>query len=590
MQDGWQQEPAASMGRGWDCGRRVRCVGVAEPRHNHCAVMADFYTSRRSAVRCLHGCVASSQPLASAIGLRVLRQGGNAADAAVAVAAALNVTEPCSTGIGGDCFCLFYDAASKSVRALNGSGRAPAALTLDAVRAAGIDGAKLPADHAFTVTVPGAAAGWVDTIEKFGTMKLADVLQPAIELAEDGFPVQSVAAEHWARGTPKLKKDGNPHGGDMLMDDGEAPHAGDVMRMPHLAATFRKLAEHGRAGFYEGEVAQAIVDIVAANGGVLSLDDLKAHKSTFEDPIHVRYKDVDVWECAPSGQGIVALMALNMLDEYDLHSLGHNSVAYLHILIEALRLAFADAEKYVADPAMATVPVDTLLSKEYAKERAQAISLRKAMDDAEAGSPFASSDTVYFSVVDAQGNACSFINSNFMGFGTGLVPKGCGFTLQNRGANFVLESGHANCIAPGKRPYHTIIPAMATRNGELLSSFGVMGGFMQPQGHVQVLLNMLHFGMDAQAALDAPRFCIGSGHTGTSGGVAFEEGIPMQILDGLRELGHVVEGPVAGVHRSLFGRGQIIWRQQVRSRGRDDAESILVAGSDPRADGCAMGW
>lgn len=551
--------------------------------------METTWASRRSPVYSLHGACASSQPLASSAGAKILCEGGNAADACVAIAAVLNLTEPCSTGIGGDAFCLFYDAATKKVSGLNGSGRSPAALNLATLKAEGIGGDSLPLFHAHTVTVPGAAAAWADTITRFGKLSLPSVLAPAIKMARNGFPVHPVAAHGWQRGAHLLQNPANKHGGDMLMPNGEAPSSGDVMINPNLANTFERLAKQGKDGFYRGEVAKAIVETVQEHGGVMTLEDLEAHidcdsgPTTDVTPISVDYCGVTVHEIPPNGQGLTALIALNILSELeeDLADLGHNSAEYLHLLIEALRLAFADTNYYVCDLEKTSIPLEGLLSREYAKTRAALIDRSRAVVDPVKGSPVASSDTVQFTVVDKDGNACSFINSNYCGFGTGLIPVGCGFTLQNRGANFSLVEGHPNCLEGRKRPYHTIIPGMATKDGELFCSFGVMGGFMQPQGHVQVLANMIHFGMDPQQALDAPRFCIGPGHSGASGNVSLEKGIPAEVADSLKFLGHTVTQGVAGHERALFGRGQII--KQERRQGR----KVTVSGSDPRADGCA---
>lgn len=412
-----------------------------------------------------------------------------------------------STGIGGDCFCLYYDAVTKQVTGINGSGCSPAGLTLERVRADGVTGEKLPQLHAHTVTVPGAAAGWVDTVERHGTLSLSEVLQPAIDLAEQGFPVHSTAAHFWEAGSDKLRASENPHGADMLMADGSAPREGDVMEMPMLAQTFRRLAAKGRDGFYRGEVAEAIVAAVRQRGGVLTMEDLAEHCSRFDDPIHVSYRGTDIWEIPPNGQGLTALMALNILEEFDVAALGHNSAAYLHTLIEALRLSFADTLWHVADPEQNPAPLDALLSKEYARSRAALIQPDRAAADVVRGSPLHSSDTVYFCVVDGKGNACSFINSNYMGFGTGIVPKGCGFTLQNRGANFDLTPGHPNVLAPRKRPYHTIIPGMATRDGELYAAFGVMGGFMQVGRSRNVALGVNHLRFNFHTASAGSTTC-----------------------------------------------------------------------------------
>ncbi len=534
-----------------------------------------YFNSYRSPVYAKRGMVASSQPLASEAGIRILQQGGNAADAAVAVAAALNVTEPCSTGIGGDCFYLYYDNTKKSVSGLNASGRAPSEINLEKLAELGIT-ESLPPLSVHTVTIPGAAAGWVDTIEKFGTLSLKEVLAPAIELAEEGFPVAPLTALSWARGVRQLRS--GPHGDEMLLN-GEAPKAGEIMRNPTLANTFRELAEHGKSGFYEGRIAEAIVDLVKSQGGYVTLDDLKNHYSTYDDPISVNYKGVDIFEIPPNGQGITALIALNILEEFEIDKMKHSSVEHLHTMIEAMRIAFADTRWYVADPDVVDVPIQELISKEYAKERRKLIDPTKATINVQKGSPFSSSDTVYFSVADGEGNACSFINSNYMGFGTGLIPKGCGFTLQNRGANFELNPDHPNVLAPNKRPYHTIIPGMATKENELYASFGVMGGFNQPQGHAQVLINMIDFAMEPQQALNMPRFCI---RDGTSGGkIALEEGIDVSTMNTLSRMGHDII-PTSGIARAIFGRGQII--------KRDAKSGVLCGGTSPRADGIVIGW
>jgi len=533
------------------------------------------YISRRSAVYGRRGLVASSQPLASEAGLRILQAEGNAADAAIAVAAALNVTEPGSTGIGGDCFCLFFDAAKKRVEGVNGSGRAPAGLSVEALADQGIEGV-MPSHSVHTATVPGAAAGWVDTMERFGSMDMGKVLEPAIELADGGFPVAPISSRSWRAGAERLRS--GPHGGEMLIN-GRGPNEGEIMRNPTLARTFRELAEHGKAGYYEGRIAEAIVDLLEPRGSFMTLDDLKNHVNTFPKPISTNYRGYDVYEIPPNGQGITALIALNIVEDFDLSEMEHSSAEHLHILIEAMRLAFADARWYVADPDVVHIPVKELLSKEYASERRRLIDPLRANVGVERGSPFAGSDTVYFCVVDGEGNACSFINSNYMGFGTGLIPEGCGFTLQNRGANFSLDPGHPNCVAPNKRPYHTIIPGMLMRDGELVGPFGVMGGFMQPQGHLQVVVNMVDFGMNPQEALDSPRFCITDGTSG--GGVAIEEAVPIEVMSALVRMGHDVS-PRAGANRGSFGRGQIILR--------DPETGVLCGGSDPRSDGMAIAW
>lgn len=532
------------------------------------------FNSRRSPVMGRGGMVSTSQPLATAAGLEILSKGGNAADAAVAAAAVLNVTEPTSTGLGGDMFALFFDAKTNAVTALNGSGRAPAGLTLERLKKEGIE--ELPPYHPYTVTVPGACAGWCDLIDRHGSRPLAEILAPAIRLTEEGAPITPTTSYFWQRSAGRQLKDAR--NGQEMTINGRGPNPGELFRNPGLGKTLRQIAEGGKQAFYEGEIAESIATTLQEAGGCMTVDDLAAHRSTWETPASVTYRDYRVYECPPNGQGITALVALNILEGFDLGELAPLSAERLHLEIEALRLAFADARWYVADPEVVHVPVEELLSKNYAAERRKLIDPTRATIDPVRGAPVASTDTVYFSVVDGFGNACSFINSNYMGFGTGIVPSGWGFTLQNRGHNFSLDPDHPNALAPGKRPYHTIIPAMATResDGSLFASFGVMGGFMQPQGHVQVFLALMD-GFDPQSALDVPRFCIDVDDKG--GRVALEKGIDVDTMAYLAEMGHPLY-PVSGYSRSMFGRGQVILR--------DQATGVLTAGSDPRADGCAM--
>jgi gamma-glutamyltranspeptidase/glutathione hydrolase len=510
--------------------------------------------------------------------LEILDLGGTAADAAVAVAAALNVTEPTSTGIGGDCFALYFEAETRRITALNGSGRAPAALTLERLRREGFD-QELPPLHAYTVTVSGACAAWCDLIERHGRLSLGEVLAPTVRLAEEGFPVAPLTAYFWSRGAERQLR--HAPGGMELTIDGRAPRPGEVFRNPGLARTLRQISEGGKEAFYRGEIARAIASAVQLAGGCLSETDLAAHTSTWDEPISADYRGARLWECPPNGQGLAALLGLNLLEGFDLASLPPLGPQRLHLEIEALRLAFADAAWYVADPAFSPAPLEQLLSKEYAAGRRAHIDPTRANLEPRRGLPFPASDTVYLSVVDGEGNACSLINSNYMGFGTGIVPPGWGFTLQNRGHNFSLDPDHPNSLIPGKRPYHTIIPALLTRPGEageeLLASFGVMGGFMQPQGHLQVVVALIDDHLDPQAALDRPRFCIQDGPAG--GQVALEEGLPEETVAALARMGHPVER-VSGHARATFGRGQVIWREP--------ASGVLWGGSDPRADGCAM--
>jgi gamma-glutamyltranspeptidase / glutathione hydrolase len=553
------------------------------------------FNSRRSPVVGTRGMVATTQPLAVAAGLEILAQGGNAADAAVATAAALNVTEPTSTGIGGDAFALYFDARTGSVSALNGSGRAPAALSIERVKKDGLfDNLQSPINnpyHPYTITVPGACSAWCDLVERYGKLSLVDVLSPAIRLAEQGYPVAPTTAYFWQRGAERqLSQSLN---GQELTIEGRAPRAGEIFHNPGLARTFKAVAQDGKAAFYQGQIAEAIASVIAEAGGCLSLEDLATHQATWDEPISTTYRGYRVWECPPNGQGLTALLGLNILEGFDIASLKNLSVERLHLQIEALRLAFADTRWYVSDPTFTDLPLNELLSKSYADERRKLIDPQRATIDQVNGSPVASSDTVYLSVVDGQGNACSFINSNYMGFGTGIVPKGWGFSLQNRGHNFSLDPQHPNALMPGKRPYHTIIPGMITkpsppthlpvgegRRGEgLFASFGVMGGFMQPQGHLQVASALIDDQLDPQGALDRARFCLTDGEAGSQ--VALEAGIPKTVVKALQKMGHATQ-TVAGYERALFGRGQVIYR--------DPESGTLWGGSDPRADGCAMSF
>jgi gamma-glutamyltranspeptidase/glutathione hydrolase len=526
------------------------------------------------------GMVASSQTLATAAGLEVLRLGGNAADAAVATAAALGVTEPTSTGLGGDCFALYYDARSGALSALNGSGRAPAALTLERLAREGLRSG-LPAFHAHTVTVPGTCAGWCDTLARHGRLPLSRVLAPAIELAERGFAVGPMTAHAWAIGAERQLAQA-PHGGELLIE-GRAPRAGERFRNPGLARVMQAIAERGRDAFYEGEIARAIAAAVQERGGVLAEADLAAHESTWDQPISVRYRDVRVWECPPNGQGLVALLALNLLAAWDVAALEPLGAERIHLMVEALRLAFADAQEYVSDARTAPAPVESLLAASYSEERRKELDPRRARTAQGAGAwrrarPRPGSDTVYLCAVDGEGNACSFIQSNYQGFGTGLVPAGCGFTLQNRGLGFSLELGHPNALAPGKRPYHTIIPGMITResDGSLYGPFGVMGGYMQPQGHVQLVAALIDDGLDPQSALNRPRFYLANGSP--AGGVLLETGHPPATARELEQRGQQIE-VAEGWRRVTFGKGQMIRRER---------DGVLWGGSEPRADGCAM--
>jgi gamma-glutamyltranspeptidase/glutathione hydrolase len=502
-------------------------------------------------------------------GLRVLMDGGNAADAAVTAAAMLNVVEPMSTGIGGDCFALFFEAETGEVAALNGSGRAPAAFTLQEAQRRGLK--EMPLTGPLPVTVPGTVSGWAALLDRFGTRSLADCVAPAISTAEEGFPVSERISASWQRSTQKLAKE--PEAARVYLP---APGPGTLFRQPDLARTFRFISDGGPDAFYRGPLAKQIAAYLQSKGGYMTASDLATHTATWETPIWTTYRDVQILEHPPNGQGLATLLALNNIAGWDLGEMEYYDPARWHIMIEAMRLAMVDAGRYISDPSVETVPLDGLLSTKYADARRGLIQPDRALRLACPGQP-EHRDTVYLTTVDGQGNAASFINSLYYGFGSGVVVPDTGICLQNRGACFSLEPGHPNALAGGKRPYHTIIPAMARRNGDLWLSFGVMGGFMQPQGQLQVLVNMVDYGLDPQAALDAPRFRVDE-----RGGpqVAIERGVPSKLRRALAKLGHDVCSETT--FAPMFGGGQII--------AIDPGSGVIWAGSDPRKDGCAVGF
>lgn len=528
------------------------------------------FPSRRSPVLATRGMVATSHPLAALEGLRVLMAGGNAADAAVTVAAMLGVVEPMATGVGGDCFALVYwNARPGGVFALNGSGRSPAAFTLDEARRLGLR--SIPADSALAVTVPGAVRGWEALLARFGTMTLAECLAPAIRAAEQGFAVTPVIARDWRNAARKLAR--NAEAARVYLP---APRAGEIHRQPDLARTLHAIAEGGADAFYRGPIARSIAACVQARGGYITAEDLAAHTVDWGEPIRATYRGVEVLEHPPNGQGLAALVALNILAGYAIGDMGYWDAARWHCMIEATRLGLAEALAHVADPAFADVPVARLLSHEHANALRARIRPDATLD-LHAPTVPPSRDTVYISVVDGAGNAVSFINSLFHPFGSGIVVPGTGICLHCRGAVFRLDAAHPNALAGGKRPYHTIIPALALRDGRLWLCFGVMGAFMQPQGHVQALVNMVDFGLDPQAALDAPRFRVDEQG---SQRVAVETTAPISLRKALAALGHDVrpESPWDGA----FGGGQVI--------AVDPETGALWGGSDPRKDGCAVGF
>ncbi|ACY14307.1 gamma-glutamyltransferase family protein [Haliangium ochraceum] len=539
------------------------------------------FHSRRSPVYATGGMVAATQPSAVRAGLRVLEAGGNAADAAIAAAAAISVTEPTSCGIGGDCYALYYDAKSAEVSALNGAGRAPAGLSLERLAADGF-AKNLPHFHAHTVTVPGVIRGWCDLRERHGTRPLSELLAPAIELAEAGFPVAPKTAQMWQQ-SAGMELRFAVNGRALLLPDGNgkhrAPAVGEIFRNPDLARTLRRIAEHGGDGFYRGEVARAIAAAVAEGGGALSEDDLAAHTaSTWEQPISVEYRGMRVWERPPAGQGLVALIALSLLSHLDdAIAADPLSSERMHAVLAALRIGFGDALAHLADPAAMRVTAAELLEPERIARLARGIDLSRAQRGPCTPPVPHGDETIYLSVVDGQGNACSYIESNYTRFGTGIVPKDTGFTLHNRGALFSLDPEHPNAFGPSKLSYHTLIPSVITRpDDSLYACLGVMGGWMQPQGHVQVILGLLDDGLDPQLALDRPRVRIDP----NVGNITVEEESPPALIDELSEMGYLAR-TIRGHDRGIFGRGQVITR---------DADSgVLCGGSDLRGDGMALG-
>ncbi len=534
----------------------------------------------RSVVMAAHGMAATSQPLATQIALDALKAGGTAADAAIAANAALGVMEPTGCGIGGDLFAIVWEAGNKRLLGLNASGRSPRGLTLEYLQE---QGQAIPAYGPLSVSVPGAVDGWFELHGRCGRLPMADLLAPAIRYAEEGFPVTEVIADYWASDAGVLRQ--YPDFAAVFMPGGKAPLAGEIFRNPALAATYRILAQAGADAFYRGPLAKAIVDHLAEHGGFLSSQDLALHRSAWITPVSSNYRGYDIWQLPPNGQGIAALQMLNILEGFDIKSMGFGSADYLHVLIEAKKLAFEDRARYYADPDFMTVATDQLLDKEYAVARRGLIDMRRASESCTAGDPAAleAGDTVYLTVADAAGNMISLIQSNYRGMGSGMTPPRLGFVLQNRGELFSLDSQHPNGYAPGKRPFHTIMPGFITRHGEPYISFGVMGGAMQPQGHVQIVGNLIDFGMSLQQAGDAPRMR----HDGSSqptgavcsdgGSVNLEQGIGLDVVAELRRRGHRVVQRPGG-----FGGYQAIQRQL--------ETGVYMGASESRKDGQAAGY
>lgn len=532
--------------------------------------MRDFHIPGRSAVYAGRAMAATSMPVATLAALDALRAGGNALDAAVTAAALLGVVEPQSTGIGGDCFCLYKEAGSPDVIALNGSGRAPAAATIDHYEALGISSLEATSPH--SVTIPGAVGAWETLLEAHGRRGLTAALAPAIHYAEAGFAVSPRVAADWANSEDKLRR----AGAHALLPNGHAPGVGTLVRQPELAATLRSIAANGARGFYEGPVAAAIVAELRARGGLHTEADFSEGRtaSRFVRPIKRAFDGLTIWECPPNGSGLLALMLLGILEGFGPAPDGPLGPIRVHRHIEAARLVYRDRDALLADPEQATVPVDHLLSDDYLASLRSLIRDDVAMSDlpraGEALLP-AHRDTVYLCVVDEAGNACSFINSTFESFGSGILAGDTGVILHNRGLGFRLERGHPNCIAPRKRPMHTIIPGMATQDGHAVMPFGVMGGHYQPMGQSWFLTNLRHYGLDIQQALDLPRAFPYAGM------VELEPTFPQATIDGLTQRGHQIT-----MTRRPHGGGQAILI--------DRQAGVLTGGSDPRKDGCAMGY
>jgi len=499
----------------------------------------------RADVIAANGMVATSQPLATQVGLQVLKDGGNAIDAAIAANAAIGLMEPTGNGIGGDFFAIIWDAESEQLYGYNGSGRSPMSLSLDWFIDNGYE--SIPPHGPLPVSVPGTVDGWFALHERFGNMAMDEVLAPAISYARDGFPVSEVIAYYWNRSVPILSE--FPGFTEQFTIDGRAPREGEIWRNPNLANTLQTLAEDGRDAFYKGDIARTIGDYIAENGGFLNYDDMAAHEGEWVQPVSSNYRGVEVWELPPNGQGIAALQILNILEGFDMASYGFGSPEHVHLFTEAKKLAFEDRARFYADPDFADVDVDWLISKDYAAERRELIDMERAARAVEPGTrALDDGDTIYLTTADKDGNMVSLIQSNYRGMGSGMTPPGLGFILQDRGEMFVLKEGHPNSFEPGKRPFTTIIPAFITRDGEPWISFGLMGGGMQPQGHAQIVMNIVDFGMGLQEAGDAARIH----HRGTTE----PTGQNLQMTDG--GILNLESGFSYDTVRSLMGKGHRI--------------------------------
>jgi gamma-glutamyltranspeptidase/glutathione hydrolase len=530
----------------------------------------------RSEVIGTNGMVATSHPLATQIGLDVLKSGGNAVDAAIAANAALGLMEPTGNGIGGDLFAIVWDAKTKKLYGLNASGPAPKSLSIEYFKENNLE--KIPAYGPLPVSVPGAVDGWVKLHERFGNKKFSTLFEPTIAYAIDGFPVSELIA-YYLDGSAKRFAD-YPNFKDVWMKNGSTPKKGEIFKNPELAKTLGEISKTKRESFYEGQLATTMANFIQEQGGFLSFEDLKNYQAEWVEPVSSNYRGYDVWELPPNGQGIAALQILNLLEHFDINAMGLFSAEYIHHFVEAKKLAFADRAKYYADPAFNNIDIQTLISKEYAKERLSLIDSNKAALTDEAGI-LKQGDTIYLTTADKDGNMVSLIQSNYRGMGSGMVPPGLGFMLQDRGELFSLDPTHANALEGGKRPFHTIIPAFITKDGEPFISFGVMGGATQPQAHAQIVINLVDFGMNLQEAGDAPRIV----HSGSSqptdeimldgGSISLEKGFGEAIKKELEELGHTIK-----YDKGSFGGYQAIMKK----------DGVYFGASESRKDGQAAGY
>ena len=555
--------------------RFILLITMTQSGHGYDRITGEKFASRSEVIG-QNGMVATSHPLATQIGLDILKQGGTAVDAAIAANIALGLMEPTGNGIGGDLFAIVWDAKSKKLHGLNASGPAPQNISIEYFTENNLK--KIPSYGPLPVTVPGAVDGWVKLHEKFGKLEFKSLFSPTIEYANNGFPVTETIAYYLDRSKERFQN--YPNFKKVWLKNGRMPIKGEIFKNPQLARTLSIIAEKGRSGFYEGEIAQTIADFIQLQGGFLSYEDLSSFHSEWTPPVSSNYRGYDVWELPPNGQGIAALQILNILENYNLKKMGLFSSEYIHLFTEAKKLAFADRAKYYADPNFSNIPVKELISKSYAKERAKLINMKKAALADEPGI-LESGDTIYLTAADKYGNMISLIQSNYRGMGSGMMPPGLGFMLQDRGELFSLDKSHRNALQGGKRPFHTIIPAFVTLDGEPFMSFGVMGGATQPQAHAQIIINMVDFGLNLQEAGDAPRIV----HSGSSqptdevmingGKLSLESGFSKSIENELTAKGHKLE-----YQRGVFGGYQAIMLK----------DGVYYGASESRKDGQAAGY